>query len=233
MKKCTKCNTEKQLFDFGKRHDKINTICKSCTNKRQVEYNHKNGINKRRFNQPKNDLTGMKSGKLTVIKDVGTKNKVRYWLCKCDCGEFKEFKHSHLNRKMVKSCGCEQYHQGSKHYQWRGCGEISGNRWDSIKRKRRHAKEREFDLTIEQSWDLFLKQDRKCALSGIKLEFGKTNKDPFTASLDRIDSNKGYTIDNVQWLHKHVNWMKNTFSQEYFIEMCNKIALNSTNSKLI
>lgn len=29
-----------------------------------------------------------------------------------------------------------------------------------------------------------------------------------TASLDRIDSSKGYTIDNVWWIHKQLNWMK-------------------------
>ena len=45
-----------------------------------------------------------------------------------------------------------------------------------------------------------------------------------TASLDRIDSNKGYTKDNVQFVHKDINWMKQDFEQNKFIEYCKKVA---------
>jgi hypothetical protein len=48
-----------------------------------------------------------------------------------------------------------------------------------------------------------------------------------TASLDRIDSSKGYCEDNVQWVHKDINRMKNTFDQDYFISLCKLIAENS------
>jgi hypothetical protein len=48
-----------------------------------------------------------------------------------------------------------------------------------------------------------------------------------TASLDRIDSSKGYVIDNVQWLHRDINMMKQRFSQEYFINICKHIAENN------
>ena len=39
------------------------------------------------------------------------------------------------------------------------------------------------------------------------------------ASLDRIDSKKGYTEDNVQWVHKYVQRMKNAFSEKRFLEV--------------
>ena len=45
-----------------------------------------------------------------------------------------------------------------------------------------------------------------------------------TASLDRIDSSKGYTIDNVQWVHKKVNMMKKDMSDSEFIAWCNEIS---------
>lgn len=44
-----------------------------------------------------------------------------------------------------------------------------------------------------------------------------------TASLDRIDNTKGYTEDNVQWVHKIINKMKSDLTQEDFIMWCKRI----------
>jgi len=56
------------------------------------------------------------------------------------------------------------------------------------------------------------------------LEFSRTAKDydegRWTASLDRIDNNKGYIKGNVQWVLKDINKMKNIHTQDYFIELC-------------
>lgn len=45
-----------------------------------------------------------------------------------------------------------------------------------------------------------------------------------TASLDRIDSSRGYVEGNVQWVHKDVNFMKQALSQERFVELCTLVA---------
>ena len=47
-----------------------------------------------------------------------------------------------------------------------------------------------------------------------------------TASLDRIDSTKGYIEGNVQWVDKIVNAMKWNIPEKYFIEICKTIAKN-------
>jgi hypothetical protein len=39
---------------------------------------------------------------------------------------------------------------------------------------------------------------------------------PFKASLDRIDSSRGYTEDNVQWVCWSVNQMKSDKTKEEF-----------------
>ncbi len=77
----------------------------------------------------------------------------------------------------------------------------------------------------EDLWKLFLQQNKKCALSGIELTFSKIRKDTTgkTISLDRIDSSKGYVPGNVQFVHKHINIMKNKFDQDYFISLCKSI----------
>ena len=53
----------------------------------------------------------------------------------------------------------------------------------------------------------------------ISTKYNKT-----TASLDRIDSKKAYTVDNIQWVHKDINMLKNKYDQEYFIHMCTLVA---------
>ena len=73
--------------------------------------------------------------------------------------------------------------------------EITGAYFASI---RSGAKTRgiEFNLTIKDIWDLFLKQNRLCALTKVQMTFEKGKQT--TASLDRINSKLGYTILNVQ-----------------------------------
>lgn len=55
----------------------------------------------------KNDLTGKKFGRLTVIKptDKRIDNDV-IWECECDCGKCAEVKTSNLNNGKTRSCGC-------------------------------------------------------------------------------------------------------------------------------
>lgn len=86
-----------------------------------------------------------------------------------------------------------------------------------------------FDVTIEQLWDIFIKQESKCALSGLKIGFHKPGEKytAQTASVDRIDSNLGYVIDNVRWVHKNINLMKNDLSDKEFIHFCKKVARHS------
>lgn len=52
---------------------------------------------------------------------------------------------------------------------------------------------------------------------------------PYTASLDRIDSTKGYTEYNIQWVHKLINIAKSTLTNNQFISMCMDICENNKN----
>ena len=79
-------------------------------------------------------------------------------------------------------------------------------------------------------WNLYRKQGERCALTGIKLSLDGTvdqnrhrGTSLRTASLDRIDSSKGYTLDNVQWVDKRINIMKHQLSQSHFIAICKRV----------
>ena len=79
-----------------------------------------------------------------------------------------------------------------------------------------------WDITFEHLADLLIEQDFKCALTGWDIDAMEVNVN--TASLDRIDSSKGYIEGNVQWVHKMVNMSKQQYTQEEFIDMCTAVA---------
>lgn len=83
-----------------------------------------------------------------------------------------------------------------------------------------------FDITLQDIEDLYKHQNGICAISGVKLKISacRNKAKESTASLDRIDSSKGYTKDNIQWVHKIVNNMKWDFEQNEFIKWCKVIA---------
>ena len=171
-------------------------------------------------------------GKLKVISEHSkTRNGHYRYTCLCECGNTANVLLTHLRQGNTQSCGCDKL-IGKNHPMWTGIGEISGDFWNHhIYRSANGEKGRkpiELSISKEFIWELFLKQNRKCKLSGIELQFPKTNSDKnWTASLDRIDSSIGYTENNVQWVHKDINMMKRIYNNEYFIQMCKLIADNN------
>ena len=163
------------------------------------------------------DLTGRPFNFLTAQRFVGVNEKQQaLWECKCKCGNIKIVKASCLILGEVKSCGCL----------WRKkFGDISGAHFSNIK-QHAHLRGLLFDLRIEDIWNLYVSQNKQCALSGVEISFdmkrGKT-----TASLDRINNTKGYTIDNVQWVHKVINQMKSDHSTEDFLKWVELVSKTS------
>ena len=179
------------------------------------------------------DLTGQRFHSLLVLYKAKTNRADKTdWVCLCDCGKEVVCSIDHLTRKKspIKSCGCKRVRLGADHSQWGGYGEISGNWWyNHVLRERKQSSRCKVPVTvsIEYAWNLFLAQNQGCALSRVELLIGEG---PYgTASIDRIDSSKGYEEGNIQWVHKDVNFMKRTYTMEYFIEMCSKIVQHSLN----
>lgn len=61
------------------------------------------------------------------------------------------------------------------------------------------------------------KQKNRCAYTGKKLKW--VYDTPYKASIDRIDSSKGYTVDNIQLVAKIVNQAKNDLDEKDFLDM--------------
>jgi len=187
------------------------------------------------------DLTGKKFNKLSVIKvsDFVTKSRNKHWICVCDCGTQRIVEGNRLRQGKTKSCGCimsqaletfSRKNRGSNNYRWKGYQDITGRYFSSLKAAALKSK-KEFTISIEFIWNLYLKQSKNCILTGLPIVFGNLRKET-TASLDRIDSTKGYVEGNVQWVHKDVNIMKNKFDQTWFIDVCALVTHNQTSKKL-
>lgn len=175
------------------------------------------------------DWLNKEVGNVTIIKRLKSKKgKHERWLCKCMCGEKFETSSS-------------SFSQCSKNYECKDCRwkrrrskeEITDFIWGQIKGgSKSRAKQLDFEISKEYAYGLFLDQNRKCKLSNVDIVFASTarehKKGGSTASLDRIDSSKGYIEGNVQWVHKRVNIMKMSMSDEELINWCKKIVNHTT-----
>ena len=171
------------------------------------------------------DFTGKAIGEWTVLgpmtcQRVGkTSTYKTKWLCRCSCSSDPKWVNKEgLVRGRSKGCVdcCGTRNSAQNNGNWKGFGELSG---EVFNRVRNGARERNLDLEVDLQdlSDLWLLQDRACALTGLPLVLLDS------ASLDRIDSDLGYITGNIQWVHKYINKMKNDLPEKLFLEMCTAV----------
>jgi len=74
-------------------------------------------------------------------------------------------------------------------------------------KQRALVKNREHSLTLEDIKELY-PEDGKCPVFGFPLEFNSAGFRETSPSIDRIDSTKGYTRDNIQIISWKANRLK-------------------------
>lgn len=74
-------------------------------------------------------------------------------------------------------------------------------------KQRASTKQREHSLTLQDIKELY-PIDNKCPVFGFELEFNNAGFRETSPSLDRIDSTRGYTRDNVQVISWKANRLK-------------------------
>ncbi len=138
--------------------------------------------------------------KLLVLEQE-TQGKQLMLYVRCECGVEQWVRHSSIvKKKDVKSCGC-----------WK-------NKWDRKRgqdprckmflnaRARSKQKNMEFTITKE---DIVIPEI--CPLLGIKID-GECKDRFHSPSIDRKDSKKGYTPDNIWIISNRANTLKNDAS---------------------
>lgn len=99
-----------------------------------------------------------------------------------------------------------------------------------LARRRLKSNGRECNITLEYLKQLWEKQNGRCPYTGWKLDNLETTSDwesnilhPKTASLDRIDSCKGYVFENVQFVSVMANYAKRDFLEAELLRFCEAV----------
>lgn len=111
--------------------------------------------------------------------------------------------------------------RGNKSLLFKGCGKVSGSYIDQLRRNS-SIRLQPFILTAQYLDSITTKV---CPLSGRSLVYPETKGIiEVTASIDRIDSSKGYIEGNVRWIHKDVNIMRSNMTDEVLLSWVRDIA---------
>jgi hypothetical protein len=212
MKKCGKCLDIKEELEFSenkKKKDGLASICKTCHSQYRKEHYLKNKdkviiqVNEYRTNNPDIYLKISKNRINSFSKKAGRTIEVK--CIKCDNILYQSKNEILINKSAYCSKECKSIDCKSNYHFY----------LKSIE-KRVIKSNMDFDLDEFFLQDLLEnKQYNKCKVTNISIKLkskGDITSLHETASLDRINSNKGYTKDNVQWVCLGVNYMKLDYS---------------------
>lgn len=172
------------------------------------------------------------------------KQKRKLVKVKCDgCGTTFEKPASEHKRSTAlkrrtfctRSCVGKNNHKHLDKYKGNISNLKSDNRKDEVtpyKYYMKNIKQRykTIDITLQDLHEQWVNQEGICPYSGISLilsTHSKIEKNAiYSASVDRIDSSKGYIKGNIQFTSRAMNHMKHTMSHEDTVILCKLIAQN-------
>lgn len=205
-----KCGTIKEIILSGLRRGKSSS-CKSCSRRKTTTILR----------------IGSKYKHWTVLNGPVYKNSTAYYKVRCDCGtETYKLPIELLYENRDFQCEKCAHKENMKNIR-RKNGEVGEFTKTEHTRLKRSAEKRGylFEVSIEYLWNLFLEQNQICAITGDYISNIKE------ASLDRIDSSKGYIKGNVQWVTQQANLSKHIMTMEQLYKFCKKV-LNHANQQL-
>lgn len=164
------------------------------------------------------DLAGKSFGKLTVNRFDKVHKGEYYWLCSCKCGKETSKRGTDLRNGRILACskGC----LAQDNFYETGINSIISQYRGMAKQKKR-----DFSLSRQDVKDIVFSNCYYCGSAPNNEQTTiRTKKIKFKYSgIDRIDSNQGYTRDNVRPCCRICNMAKTNLSEEAFYSHVSKI----------
>ena len=189
----------------------------------------------------KNRLIGERFGRLVVIKAVGSEYAGIMWECICDCGKSIIVSSAELTGGHYKSCGClkkecavEWGRDTQTHNKSKGYGVASFNSTYSRYRQQAKTAGREFALNKEQFREITQQNCYYCGCEPNQIaRSAKAHGSYIYNGIDRVDSSRGYFIDNVVPCCANCNYAKRHYNQEDFLRWALRLADNIRAKQLL
>ena len=191
MKKCWKCKELKNLEGFYKDITTKDGLSKACK-LCQIEYSKKYNKEHKDYFKQKNNEYYQKN----LLNDI----------------EYNRKRYNFYKEKYLESRDAS-------------LRTIRGRLYNIFDAARSRTKKGSliFEITLEDVLEIYEIQKGSCALTNIEFSLdrlGRKSKNPFAPSLDRIDSDKGYTKENIRLVCVIVNLALNNFGDNAFDKMC-------------